>query len=548
MPDDLDAENPEISANLQGTSSFIAHFTETDEGTRKQMIHYWVFTDDLPNNAPLKYVEPVYSISDGAYIRYEPAVENYPPDDGTSGIMDRVNDPIQMNYHPVYHSGLSFDDSGMRGIRLRNPSLVDGNYSSVIFSTPSTGFQDLDFTFAAIRTGNGQPKLKFEYSTDPNNENWSNSGLEKKSAILYEVYKTIRLSLTGIEAAENNPDLKIRVLFDGDDSILTGSDGNVRFNNLSLTGIPGDFIPPADEDDLLHYWIFTETLPEATSLDTIDSHFSKIGTAFLEYKREGSLSVDNGLGILDRVDDPSSLNFKSSRFNDLIYNDAEITGVRARNPTVSDDSESTLILHTPSNHHEIKQLIFAARRTPNGPKKLLLETNVSGNGDDWTGDGLEHTEFALFETYSLYTVNLNGVAGAENNPDFRLRIRFAGDAEYRAGNNGNVRFNHFSIHGTEGDFEDHEIPEPVTEIKLHQNYPNPYNSSTSISYSLPEEMSVELSVYDMLGRRVATLQSEVQQEGTHTIQFDSSQLSSGIYLYRLFAGGTILQRKMTLIK
>jgi hypothetical protein len=83
---------------------------------------------------------------------------------------------------------------------------------------------------------------------------------------------------------------------------------------------------------------------------------------------------------------------------------------------------------------------------------------------------------------------------------------------------------------------------------LNQNYPNPFNPTTVISYDLPENSQVNLAVYDMMGRRVATLVNENVAAGTHQVQFDASSLSSGTYMYRLQAGGNIQTKKLTLIK
>lgn len=90
-----------------------------------------------------------------------------------------------------------------------------------------------------------------------------------------------------------------------------------------------------------------------------------------------------------------------------------------------------------------------------------------------------------------------------------------------------------------------QIPEAIT---LHQNYPNPFNPETTVRFELPAHGQVRLEVFDILGRRVAVLVDSELSPGNHQIRFDASGLSSGIYLYRLNAGGSILTRKMTLIK
>src|ERR1051326_6862623 len=83
---------------------------------------------------------------------------------------------------------------------------------------------------------------------------------------------------------------------------------------------------------------------------------------------------------------------------------------------------------------------------------------------------------------------------------------------------------------------------------LAQNYPNPFNPTTVIRYDLPTQAHVVLKVFDMLGREVVTLKDDFEQSGKKSIQLDASQLSSGIYFYRLQAGGHIETKKLVLVK
>jgi len=90
--------------------------------------------------------------------------------------------------------------------------------------------------------------------------------------------------------------------------------------------------------------------------------------------------------------------------------------------------------------------------------------------------------------------------------------------------------------------------EMAYEFNLNQNFPNPFNPVTTINYTIGETANVNLVVYDVLGRRVATLVNEVQSPGLHNINFDASRLSSGTYIYRLETNGQVAIRKMMLIK
>ncbi|MEJ5262330.1 MAG: YCF48-related protein [Ignavibacterium sp.] len=85
-------------------------------------------------------------------------------------------------------------------------------------------------------------------------------------------------------------------------------------------------------------------------------------------------------------------------------------------------------------------------------------------------------------------------------------------------------------------------------FELLQNYPNPFNPSTRISFSIPQRSDIKIKIYDILGNEVATLVDELREAGYYSIEFDGSNLSSGIYFYTIQAGNFYQVKKMTLIK
>jgi hypothetical protein len=92
------------------------------------------------------------------------------------------------------------------------------------------------------------------------------------------------------------------------------------------------------------------------------------------------------------------------------------------------------------------------------------------------------------------------------------------------------------------------------EYRIEQNFPNPFNPSTTISWQMPEGSLVTLKVYDILGNEVASLVNGFQKAGVHSITFNtqnaagSRNLSSGVYFYRLSAGNFVSTKKMVLVK
>lgn len=83
---------------------------------------------------------------------------------------------------------------------------------------------------------------------------------------------------------------------------------------------------------------------------------------------------------------------------------------------------------------------------------------------------------------------------------------------------------------------------------LYQNYPNPFNPSTIIDFSIPKKQFVTLTVFDVLGNEMSLLVKQPLSAGRHSIPFDASLFSSGLYFYRLQADGSVLTRKMQLIR
>ena len=92
------------------------------------------------------------------------------------------------------------------------------------------------------------------------------------------------------------------------------------------------------------------------------------------------------------------------------------------------------------------------------------------------------------------------------------------------------------------------IVEAPTKFKLAQNYPNPFNPSTSIKYAISSRQFVSLKVYDVLGNEVATLVNEIKKPGYYEVNFNASNLASGVYFYRLASGSFVSTRKMLLLK
>jgi alpha-tubulin suppressor-like RCC1 family protein len=135
----------------------------------------------------------------------------------------------------------------------------------------------------------------------------------------------------------------------------------------------------------------------------------------------------------------------------------------------------------------------------------------------------------------------SGNSNSPNQYSFIDKNNLSGNIKYRLkqiDNNGTYRYSQV--------IEVNKLNEP-TSYKLG-NYPNPFNPSTIIRFELPENTFVNITVYNMLGKRVATLINQKMEKGIHEINFNPQGLATGIYVYQMNAGSKVITQKMTLLK
>ncbi|MEO8210627.1 MAG: T9SS type A sorting domain-containing protein, partial [bacterium] len=143
-------------------------------------------------------------------------------------------------------------------------------------------------------------------------------------------------------------------------------------------------------------------------------------------------------------------------------------------------------------------------------------------------------------------VSGHGTATSPNNYSYTDRNLASGKYNYRLKQidlNGNFTYYNLSNEVNVG------VP---AKFDLSQNYPNPFNPSTKINYDLPFDGKVSIKIFDMAGKEVSTLVNEVKTAGYYSLDFNGSNLSSGVYFYRINAEANgqnfVSTKKMMLVK
>ena len=177
----------------------------------------------------------------------------------------------------------------------------------------------------------------------------------------------------------------------------------------------------------------------------------------------------------------------------------------------------------PDSNSYISSIFFIDESTGWASDVFYKIYNTTDKGNTWTKQLHPLASTPLF--YSIFLVNkkLGWIVGA--------------DGVILKTTTGGVTF-----------IEEEEIDEAPKEFLLSQNFPNPFNPTTTISYSVPQTSQVQIKLFDVLGNEIETLMSEEKPAGAYELTWNAANLPSGVYFYQLKAGSFVETKKMILLK
>ncbi|PPK95610.1 hypothetical protein LY01_01201 [Nonlabens xylanidelens] len=284
-------------------------------------------------------------------------------------------------------------------LRLRNPS---GNFT---VDLPTNGYEDAIVTYAAKRSGSGAQQQTFFYTTD--GTTFTQAGLENTSYGVTETYVLRQFDFTNIPEADNNPNFKIRIEFNIN---ADGSTGNSRFDNFTLDAVPT--VDAAGQSELFHYWDFND------DTDLITLITPNVG--------DGSLSYFGAT-----FDDVNGSDLNARNLADAGK------GLRLRNPSAD------FIMNIPTTGRKNIEVKFAITRSGSGSQDFNI--SYTTDGTTYTDAGLSLSNFLIIESYELREFDFTGIAGVDNNPNFKVKLTF--DQTSSTATSGNSRFDNLSVEG-----------------------------------------------------------------------------------------------------
>jgi len=314
-----------------------------------------------------------------------------------------------------------------------------------------------------------------------------------------------------------------------------------RTHNGTVGNIQGDEIKPFDG-----FWIqadtdgnvfeFTEQSIRRGSINsngrttTDNTNGSAVFTftnggysssTYLSFTSEGHINLDpadaNRLVPLSPAEHLTSMIYESSKslaINNLPFD---------LSTDISMDMDVMMLYPTDDGYATQAEQVDLTWDITNLPQgiTLVLKNNITGQNINLTG-------------YPSAIISLPSKGSFLTSGDFMATYPVVGQSQFT-----------LSVYGTLAAVEDDILPERLT---LHSAYPNPFNPSTVISFDLSDADMVSLDIFDIAGRQVASLISEYMIPGSHQINWNPGNLSSGIYLVNLVVGAETFNQKITFIK
>ncbi len=294
------------------------------------------------------------------------------------------------------------------------------------------------------------------------------------------------------------------------------------------------------EEGLIHFFHFgKENIENDVPLQRISASYSKTGqNAQLTFQPAISPypPASGTEGIMDRVNDPTPVNYREQGNNKQPYVNETMRGIRARNPLQifreGKTYNASIVFNIPTTLHKGIKVSMAVSRTNNGPREIILEYAYQED-PEWTSQGLENSQIELQEDFQLVTFDFGGIPEAEDNPYFRVRIRFGGETNIM--DKGNARFNNISVDGTP--LEDNEIitdlpndnPEELGPL-LQNLYPSP--SKDKINLTLSTSALNELRQIQIIGAN-GFIEKTIEDFDSQHLLIPINGLSNGLHIVRL---------------
>lgn len=298
------------------------------------------------------------------------------------------------------------------------------------------------------------------------------------------------------------------------------TEAEITITPIADFGLTAHFVPfdEPQAEEPVYFWMMDGALPNDTPLVTMQATYEVPGEAWIEFQSalEGyPFAPDHAnwrKASMERRNSPTDLNYISEANNGTLFEDSDMKALQIKQPFTQNGRENTLIFHVPTTGY--KQISFGLAAKDEGAAPNIIVDYSYAQNTSWTTNGLISPTYALSSDYALFNIDFSNIAAANDNPHFKIRLRFSGP-DMTADEGNRVTFNNISVNGIQ------KLNVPVFESPFIV-YPNPFREEIFIKHDAAE---IQYRIYAIDGKFV--------REGKTSSKINLSALSSGLYLMEL---------------
>jgi hypothetical protein len=202
----------------------------------REVVYFWLIDSDIPNDTPLEDFSVTFaSNSLPALLTYNSCLVGYPftlsDPNWRKASFERKNAPTPLNYYPEANNNVSYANSNMRGAQVKQPFKSGNLENNLVFDVPTTDYENISFSVAVMSNGAAETML-IDYW---DGSQWISTDLVDPSKMITSTYEVLDFDFSNVTIANDNPDFKIRMRFDGANMTVESGD-EVIMNNIVLAG------------------------------------------------------------------------------------------------------------------------------------------------------------------------------------------------------------------------------------------------------------------------------------------------------------------------
>lgn len=315
----------------------------------------------------------------------------------------------------------------------------------------------------------------------------------------------------------------------------TSTNAEITLTSAAAMNLTAHFNPVVVAvEEPVYFWLMDTNIPNDTPLTSLNSTFEEPGVdAVINFSSSlpgyPYTSTDPlwRKGSMERRNSPTDVNYMPAANNDIPYAAGIMRGLQITEPLHNADLQSTMVFNLNTSGFENVAFGFAAKNENTQAEAIAVDYAVNAGEPVWITTGLAASSLPLTAAYQDFNVDFAAIATADNNSNFKVRLRFTGSGDMTVSAGNRITFNNISLVGT-------ALPLAVKQnhASAFSVYPNPFTDAINLAGI----SSADYKLYSIDGKLI--------KAGHMDQQLHVAELAKGMYLLQLTANGTTETKKI----